>query len=67
MADQPDGCACETFTEALEAFTIQREGDVFYLGNREVARGSWYTVVYGPQIAFCPFCGTKLAVKPKQT
>ena len=64
MADQPDGCACAPFAEALTTNTIQREGDLFYLGNREIARGNWYTVTYGPQIAHCPFCGTKLAVKP---
>lgn len=66
MAQEPDGCLCDAFAEALSATVIQRDGDTFYLGNRETARSSWYSIVYGPAITHCPFCGSRLVARPLQ-
>jgi len=66
MAQEPDGCLCGAFAEALIATVIYRNGDTFYLGNREAMGGSWRSVVYGPPITHCPFCGSKLVARPFQ-
>jgi len=64
MPQEPDGCPCESFAEALVSTVIYRHGDTFFLAGRENARGNWHSIIYGPEIKHCPFCGTKLAARP---
>lgn len=63
MPQEPDGCPCKGFAEALQSTVIYRHQDTFFLANRENSRGSWASVIYGPAITHCPFCGTKLTAR----
>jgi hypothetical protein len=62
-AAQPGSC-CDAFVEAREQLFVECRDERFYLADRQgsaqgAAGGGW-TVLYGPEIAFCPFCATSL-------
>ena len=60
-------CACAGFTEAVHTAFIENVDDEFFLASREYgAVGRMHSLIYGPKISFCPFCGASLD-KPAST
>jgi hypothetical protein len=55
MAAVP-GCRCEGFADSHRDLFIEKRGDKYFLHDR-VAGSS---VLYGPEITHCPFCGNAL-------
>jgi hypothetical protein len=52
-------CQCEEFTAALDTGFIDKIGDEIFLASREIC-GPVRSLLYGPAITHCPFCGTPL-------
>ena len=61
---KPIACPCDDFTSALAQGFLDRIDDEFYLASLASGGGGLMSLVYGPKIAHCPFCGTRLDDKP---
>jgi hypothetical protein len=53
-------CTCDAFVEALRTAFLERIGDEHFLASREGGMGNFHSLIYGPRISFCPFCGASL-------
>ena len=52
-------CACEPFSDALRTGFVEWVGDDLCLASL-ASVGSVRSMIYGPKIAHCPFCGAEL-------
>jgi hypothetical protein len=61
------GCTCAAFAEACQTGFVEKDEYHFYLANKNTAgpHGTWASVLYGPEIFNCPFCGTPLNAKAR--
>jgi len=53
-------CPCDAFTEAVRTAFLEHIGDEFFLASREGGMGNFHSLIYGPKISHCPFCGSSL-------
>ena len=55
-------CPCDAFTEAVRTAFLDKIGDEFFLASRDggPGLGSHFSLIYGPKISHCPFCGSAL-------
>jgi hypothetical protein len=56
---KPIACPCNDFTSALAAGFIETINAEFFLASL-AGVGNLRSLIYGPQIMNCPFCGTRL-------
>ncbi|MDC3958777.1 hypothetical protein [Polyangium jinanense] len=61
------GCSCKAFADARNYGFVREDATGFWLADLEQGSSGMggYQRTYGPAIAFCPFCGTKLATAPR--
>ena len=63
------GCTCDAFQTAVREHFIELIDEQFHLADREdpaPSGGAAWSVLYGPRIAYCPFCGRQLEQKRAQ-
>ena len=56
---KPIACPCAEFTSALAEGFVDRINGEFFLASL-AGVGGVRSLIYGPKITHCPFCGTRL-------
>ncbi|APR87352.1 hypothetical protein A7982_12701 [Minicystis rosea] len=67
MTKDVTGCTCKPFIDARDRWFVREDAQGFWLADLQQGSSgtAGYQRTYGPAITFCPFCGTKLAVAPR--